>query len=86
MDVDQILEDLLIVLESADVSLKREPMGGGGGGLCRIKDRLVFYVDTDAPALLNAENVAVAAADVTDLDLIYLRPEVRDFVEKTVQT
>jgi len=77
----QILEELLALLEANSVTVRSEPLGGGGGGLCMVKGRPVFFHDTDASSSDAACACAEAAAKTVDIESVYLRPEVRDFIE-----
>jgi sugar phosphate isomerase/epimerase len=82
MNEQRILEELLALLESNGVTIRYEPLGGSGGGLCAVKGEQFFFVDTQAAA---AEMVAICADAVTkvvDIEKIYIRPEVRQFIEK----
>ncbi|HEV58141.1 MAG TPA: hypothetical protein ENN87_11730 [Phycisphaerales bacterium] len=82
MDTQAILDDLLRLLQSHGVVVRTEAMGGGGAGLCVLKDRRVFFVDSDGPLLNTAIQAARALDEVVSLDVVYLRPQVRDFVEQ----
>ena len=81
MNEQRILEELLELLEATNVTIRREPLGGTGGGLCTIKGEQIFFVDTQAPFAESAALCAEAAARVMDIEKIYIRPEVRQFVE-----
>lgn len=86
MNTREILEQLLALLESNNVEVRTEPLGGGGGGLCKIKGQYTFFVDSDSATVDSAVISAQALAKVVDIDAVYIRPEVREFIEKhTVQ-
>jgi len=82
MDTQAILDDLLSLLQAHGVVVRTEAMGGGGAGLCLLKDRRVFFVDSDGPLLNTTIQAARAVNEVVALDTVYLRPQVRDFVEQ----
>ena len=46
MNEQRILEELLALLEADGVSIRSEPLGGSGGGLCTVKGERIFFVDT----------------------------------------
>ena len=81
MNDQRILEELLALLEAQNVKIRREPLGGRGGGLAAMKGETLFFVDTEA----TSADVAVLCADavrrLVDIETIYLRPEVRLFLE-----
>ena len=81
MNDQRILEELLSLLEASKVHIRREPMGGGGGGLCSVKGEFVFFLDTQASTGEMAARCAEAVSRVLDIENIYLRPEVREFIE-----
>jgi len=86
MKTQEILEQILALLESNNVEVRTESLGGGGGGLCKIKGRYTLFVDSDSATADSAAISAQAVAKIVDIDAVYIRPEVREFIEKhTVQ-
>ena len=81
MNEQRILEELLVLLEANDVSIRDEPLGGSGGGLCTMKGRNVFFRDTQAPSAVAAVMCAEAVSKIIDIEQIYIKPEVRQFIE-----
>ena len=81
MNEQRILEELLALLESNSVAIRDEPLGGNGGGLCAIKGRQIFFVDTQAPSDVVAAICAQAITSVVDIEQVYIKPEVRQFIE-----
>ncbi len=85
MTEQKILEELVSLLENGNVTIRREPLGGGGGGFCMVQGESVFFLDTQAQS---AESVAICAqgvANYIDVENIYIKPEVRQFIEKYTQ-
>jgi hypothetical protein len=81
MNKQRILEELLNLLESNGTVMRTEPLGGSGGGLCTIKGRRLFFVDSQACSAEVAAQAARAVLKVADIDNIYIKPEVRQFIE-----
>ena len=81
MNEQRILEDLLARLEGQGVTIRREPLGGSGGGLCALRGANVFFVDTEADSGETAVRCAEAVGKLVDVESVYLRPEVRQFME-----
>lgn len=75
------MEELLALLEANGVMIRNEPLGGSGGGLCTIKGQRIFFVDTQAPSAIMAVLCAEAVPKVTDIEQIYIKPQVRQFIE-----
>ena len=80
MDDSLILEELLALLEQNGVSIRREEMGGSGGGLCQIAGKQVCFVDLDADSSQSAAVCAEAVRQLIDIESVYLRPAVREFL------
>ncbi len=70
------------MLETSGVKVRSEPLGGSGGGLCSIKGENIFFVDTQAPSAEVAEQCARAAIKIVDIESVYVRPQVRELLEK----
>jgi len=81
MNERAIMEELLALLESNGVAIRNEPLGGNGGGLCTVKGQHTFFVDTHAPSIATAALCAEAVAKVVDIEQIYLKPQIRQFIE-----
>jgi hypothetical protein len=81
MNKQRILEELLALLEANGVTVRNEPLGGSGGGLCTVKGRSIFFVDTQASSAESAAVCAEAVSKVVDIEKIYIKPEVRQFIE-----
>ena len=71
----------MALLESNGVTIRHEPLAGGAGGLCTIKGRHIFFVDTQSASADVAAPAAEAVAKIVDIENIYLRPEIRQFIE-----
>lgn len=86
MEYQAILDELLDLLTSRQVLIRQEAMGGGGGGLCEIRERKVFFLDTQASAMDCAVQAAKAVLRVVeDPEAIFLKPAVRDFLDRVQQ-
>ena len=81
MNEQRILEELLALLEANGIAIRDEPLGGNGGGLCAMKGRQIFFVDTKAPSAVVAAMCAQAVPKVVDIEQVYIKPEVRQFIE-----
>ena len=81
MNEQDILEELLSLLESKDIAIRREALGGSGGGLCAVKGKQILFVDTQASAGEMAVICAEVVPKIVDIETVYIRPEVRQFIE-----
>lgn len=84
MENQAILEQLLKLLEENRVTIRPEATGPGGG-LCKLRGKTLFFYDKEASAAETAVLAAKAVGQtISDLDAIYLKPAVRDFIDKYV--
>lgn len=81
MNEQRIVDELLALLEGQGVTIRREPLGGTGGGLCAVRGSQLFFVDTEANSAETAVRCAEAVGKVLDIEAVYIRPEVRQFIE-----
>jgi hypothetical protein len=81
MNEQRILDELLELLEANGVTIRHEPLGGGAGGLCTIKGQHIFFVDTQSSSADVAAAAAEAARKAVDIEKVYMRPEIREFIE-----
>jgi len=81
MNEQNILDELLALLEANGVTIRNEPLGGSGGGLCSIKGQHIFFVDTQASAAVSAAMCAEAVSKVVDVEQIYVKPQVRQYID-----
>jgi hypothetical protein len=84
MNQQQLLDELLILLGDSGVTIRHEQLGGNGGGLCDIKGRSIFFIDTQASTRDNASKAALALKNKSDLEAIYIKPLIRQFIESCV--
>ena len=84
MDEQTILGELLTLLKDNGIKVRNEPMGGSGGGLCTIKGQSVLFVDTESSTAETATICAETVAKLVNIETIYLRPEVRQYIEEHV--
>jgi hypothetical protein len=85
MNKQQILEELLAILDTDGVIIRREELGGSGGGLCALKGKDIFFLDTQASSAETATICAEAVLKRIDIEIIFIKPEVREFIEKQIK-
>jgi len=76
-----ILEELLALLEANSVKIRSEPLGGSGGGLCTIKGEQIFFADTQGASADIAALCAEAVMKVVNIEKVFIKPQVRQFIE-----
>jgi len=82
---ETLLAQLEELARALDVEIRYEPMRREGptypGGLCRLKGQYVLIIDSKATPGDKIQALA-KAANRFDLSQVYLRPGVREFLDK----
>jgi hypothetical protein len=81
MNNQTILEELLELLQQAKVEIRRDALGGSGGGLCTVQGQRIFFLDTEAPTDLMIQMCAEVVTDVINIESIYIKPQIRQLIE-----
>lgn len=81
MDLSSRLEYLLTLVEQIGIDVRAEPMGGTGGGLCRLRGKQVLFVDTAADLEIRYEKTLAALAPLPELEDRFVLPEIRRDLE-----
>ncbi|MHC4090451.1 MAG: hypothetical protein ACYSVY_09280 [Planctomycetota bacterium] len=82
MDELAQLERLTQIAEDLGVQVRREPIDGESGGLCSVKGKRVLFIDTLADAATRVDRCLEALARVPGIDDHYLRPDIREQIER----
>jgi hypothetical protein len=85
MDLQSRLDALLAMAEEIGLKIRREPLGGDGGGYCLLRGQRVLFVDTAADLETRYERTLAALAPLAELDQRYLPPEVREEIDRQRQ-
>lgn len=86
MNEQSVLQQLLSILDDNGVQVRSEPLGGTGGGLCNVKGKNIFFLDTQAPTSETAILCAEAVGRLVDIESIYLRPQIRQYIKACMET
>ena len=82
MDLQSRLDELIALAEQIGLAIRRESLGGTGGGLCVLKGQRVLFLDTSADLETRYERTLAALAPLSDLDSRYVRPDVREDLDR----
>ena len=82
MDLQNRLDELLRVAEEIGLTIRRVPLGGDGGGYCVVKGERRLFVDTMADVETRYERTLEALAPMPEINSHYLRPEVRNDIDR----
>jgi hypothetical protein len=81
MDATRGMADVLDLLERLDVEVRREHLGGRGGGICAIRGRRIAFFDLDADPATQLTRCLAGLAGLPELDRMYLKPSLRELIE-----
>ncbi len=81
MNDQQVLDELLSILETNGIQVRDEALEGSGGGLCKLRGCQVFFLDTQASSVDCAAACAQAVERVIDIEQLYIKPQIRQFIE-----
>jgi hypothetical protein len=82
MEKQDILENLMELLEQNEIEVRSDFIGDLAAGLCVIKGKKVFFIDKNAQTADVLATCARVVHENIDIDNIYLKPQVRQFLEK----
>lgn len=82
MDIQARMEMWLKLADEAGLPVRREALGGSGGGLCRVRGEAVLFVDISADEDTQYEKTLGAMATLGDWNERYLPPEMREDLER----
>ncbi len=79
--MDSAFDEMLALAERLNVQVRHVRLGGSGGGLATVRSQRILFIDQDADAQDQLEVVA-RAMSALDLENVYLRPDVREMIER----
>lgn len=85
MDQQALFDELLDLAGRLGIEIRCVPLGGEGGGLCRVREKRVLFIDTQAPLADRLARSAAGLIGQPDLDTSFILPELREFLEKNRQ-
>lgn len=83
MTDQQILQELETLLEALGIYVRHETLEGFSGGLCTVNGCCCMFLDACAQPAESARLCAAAVMSRADLDTMYVKPEVRRYLEET---
>ena len=86
MDESGLLNALLDLAEEMGIEVRRDFLGGEGGGLCRLKGKWVLFVDTAGSAAEQLATAAGALAGREELEEKYIVPQLREVLDAYRET
>ena len=81
MDVRAALEAGHGLLERLGIEVRREHLGGAGGGFCTLRGKRVLFVDLDADAASQWDVCRRALAELPERDRVFIPPQLREAID-----
>jgi hypothetical protein len=82
MELQQRLDCLINLAQEMGMEIRRESLGGNGGGRCMLKGKAVLFVDTTADLETNYETIVAALARLPEIEQRFLSPLIREDMER----
>lgn len=83
MDVEAGFTELLKLADQLAIEVRFVALDGGeGGGFCRLKDKKLLLVDSQADTVSRYQTVLGALAQQDGLDQIYILPSLREELDR----
>ncbi|MBN2210611.1 MAG: hypothetical protein JW709_04370 [Sedimentisphaerales bacterium] len=82
MDEQKLLDEMIDLARRLGLEVRITPLGGEGGGVCRVRDKRVLFIDALAAIPERLERTAQGLAGLPDLDDCFILPEVRQYLEQ----
>ncbi len=83
MELEEKLSHVLELLDKLDIEVRFESLDGNGGGACKLRHKLMVVIDLDSEPDERYSTALSALKLVTDLDDVYVLPEVRNDLDKS---
>ena len=81
MQTYKILDDLIALLDTHGVKIRMESLDESSGGLCRVNEQNILFLEKNAGADQQVQVCAEAILKLIDIATVYLKPEVRQLLE-----
>lgn len=86
MTDQQILQELEARLEALGICVRHEMLDGFPGGMCTVNGRSCMFLDASAQPSEMARLCAGELRKMADFEALYLKPEVRRYLDETAAT
>jgi hypothetical protein len=81
MNTYKILDALIALLDAHGVKIRMESLDESPGGLCRLHETNILFLDKKAGADQQIQVCAGSILKLIDIGTVYLKPEVRQLLE-----
>lgn len=78
MHTEELLAALLELAELVGLEVRKEYLGGEGGGLCVLRGKRILILDTGSDTAEQVARTASALARLSEVETMYVLPQVRE--------
>ena len=82
MDNQALLSELADLAEQLGVHVRRQPLGGTGGALAKLRGNWTLFIDTQCPAADQLETLGPPIGRLNGADAIYVSPALREYLDQ----
>ena len=75
-------DEIIDLAKRIGITVRHARLGGNGGGLAIFKGGRQLFVDLDADPADQLEQTAKAIAGLPELDSLFIRPDVRELLDR----
>jgi hypothetical protein len=75
------LDVLMHLFERLGVTVRRETLGGEGGGLCMLRGQRIMFLDTSADEASQIGCCLRALGSIPELESMYIPPALREAID-----
>ena len=79
------LDELIELCRRLDLEVRKDLLGGTGGGLCSVHGRRVLFIDLDADVATRLDGCLAAFATLPEVDSIFITPALRERIDRLRQ-
>lgn len=79
------LDEFIELCRRLGLEVRKEQLGGTGGGLCSVHGRRVLFIDLDADVATRLDRCLAALATVPEVDSIFITPALRERIDRLRQ-
>ena len=79
--MNSAFDEMIDLAKRLGITVRHARLGGGGGGLAKVKGSRQLFVDLDAEPEDQLEQTAKALGGLSDLEQVFIRPDVRALIE-----
>ncbi len=83
MDEQALLAQLADLAEQLGAQVRRQPLGGGGGALAKLRGTWTLFIDTQCPPADQLETLGPQVARLDGADAIYITPALREYLDQS---